>query len=239
MFENVSQAFFNTGATGYLVVVPILRILATLFMVVSTYKLLKVRQDKHKFLWVAAIFFSPIIARIVFEIYRRWIAKKELGTAKGSTPLLIASIVAFVLSAVLMVVSVVSMGVGYIKSEIDGEPLATFYDVHGNEYDDLYDVPLYDKEGNTYTYEAAWFTAGTYIDQNGKSYDGDYCYLSEDGYFYFDENNELKPYQDSYDYYTDGETVFYYLFNRVYWENDGTIYEKSGRLHLELFDFDE
>lgn len=121
----------------------------------------------------------------------------------------------------------------------DGEPLATFYDVHGNEYDDLYDVPLYDKQGNTYTHKDAWFTAGSYTDQNGKSYDGDYCYLSEDGYFYFDENEELKPYKDSYDYYTDGETIYYYLFNRVYLENDGTIYEKSGELHLELFDFDE
>jgi hypothetical protein len=138
-----------------------------------------------------------------------------------------------------MIVSVISMGIGYIKSEIDGEPLATFYDVHGNEYYDLYDVPLYDKQGNTYTHKDAWFTAGSYTDQNGKSYDGDYCYLSEDGYFYFDENEELKPYKDSYDYYTDGETIYYYLFNRVYWENDGTIYEKSGKLHLELFDFDE
>ena len=56
---------------------------------------------------------------------------------------------------------------------------------------------------------------------------------------YFDENEELKPYKDSYDYYTDGETIYYYLFNRVYWGNDGTIYEKSGKLHLELFDFDK
>jgi hypothetical protein len=29
------------------------------------------------------------------------------------------------------------------------------------------------------------------------------------------------------------------LLNRVYWEEDGTIYEKSGRMHLELFDFDK
>ncbi len=49
-----------------------------------------------------------------------------------------------------MVVSAISMGIGYIKSEIDGEYIATFYDVHRNEYDDLYDVPLYDKQGNIY-----------------------------------------------------------------------------------------
>ncbi len=239
MFDNISQGLFTTGAMGYLIIVPVFRLLAILFMVISTYKLLKARQDNHKFLWVVAICFSPIIARIAFEVYRRWISKKETVRVKGSTPFLITSIIAFVLSAILMIVSVISIGIGYIKSEIDGEPLATFYDVHGNEYYDLYDVPLYDKQGNTYTHKDAWFTAGSYTDQNGKSYDGDYCYLSEDGYFYFDENEELKPYKDSYDYYTDGETIYYYLFNRVYWENDGTIYEKSGKLHLELFGFDE
>lgn len=238
MFDNVSQGIFTTGVTGYLIVVPILRFIATLFMAISTHKLLKARQDNHKFLWMVAICFSPIITRIAFEVYRRWIAKKEIDRAKGSKPFLVASIVAFVLSAILMVVSVLSMGIGYIKSEIDGEPLATIYDVHGNEYDDLYDVPLYDKQGNIYTHEDAWFTTGTYTDQNGKSYDGDYCYLSEHGYFYFDENEELKPYKDSYDYYTDGETIYYSLLNRVYWEDDGTIYEKSGKLHLELFEFD-
>lgn len=239
MFDNISQGLFTTGSTSYLIVVPVLRSLAILFMIVSTYKLLKARHDNHKILWIVAICFSPIIARIAFEVYRRWLSKKEIVRAKGSTPFLIASIIAFVLSAILIVVSVVSMGIGYIKSEIDGEPLATFYDVHGNEYDDLYDVPLYDKQGNIYTHEDAWFTTGSYTDQNGKSYDGDYCYLSEDGYFYFDEKEELKPYKDSYDYYTDGETIYYLLFNRVYWEDDGAIYEKSGKLHLELFDFDE
>lgn len=239
MFDNVSQGLFTTGATGYLIIVPVLRSLAILFMLISTYKLLKARQDNHKFLWIVAICFSPIIARIAFEVYRRWISKKEIVKTKGSTSFLIISIIAFVLSAILMVVSVISMGVGYLKSEIDGEPLATFYDVHGNKYDDLYDVPLHDKQGNIYTHESAWFTAGSYIDQNGKSYDGDYCYLSEEGYFYFDENEELKPYNDSYDYYTDGETIYYSLFNRVYWEEDGTIYEKSRRMHLELFDFDK
>lgn len=237
MFDNISQVLFTTGAMGYLIIVPVLRSLAILFMAISTYKLLKARQDNHKILWVVAICFSPIIARIAFEVYRRWISKKEFVKAKGSTCFLITSIIAFVLSAVLMIASIISMSVGYLKSEIDGEPLATFYDVHGNKYDDLYDVPLYDKQGNIYTHESAWFTAGSYIDQNGKSYDGDYCYLSEDGYFYFDEDEELIPYNGSYDYYTDGETLYYYLFNRVYWENDGTIYEKSGKMNLELFDF--
>jgi hypothetical protein len=239
MFENASQGLFVTGATGYLMIVPVIRALAILFMCVSTYKLLKARQDQHKFIWLVAICVSPILARLAYEAYRRWIAKKENVQAKESTLFLMGSVIAFSLSVVLTGVSVISMSVGYIRSEIKGEPLGTFYDVHGNEYDDLYDVQLYDRKGNRYTHESAWFTAGAYIDQNGNRYDGDYCYLSEDGYFYFDEKEELVAFEDAYDYYTDGETVYYYLINRVYWEEDGTMYQKSGNLHLELFDFDE
>ncbi len=63
--------------------------------------------------------------------------------------------------------------------------------------------------------------------------------MGEDGYFYFDENEELKPYKDSHHYYTNGKMIYYSLFNRVYWEDNGAIYEKSGKLYLELFDFDK
>jgi hypothetical protein len=238
MFDNISQGLFVSGGMGYFVVVPILRSLAIMFMVISTYKLLRARQDSHKFLWILAICFSPIITRIAFEVYRRFINKKQSEKVKGSNALLIISIVAFVLSVVLTVISIAALGIGYLKSEIDGEPLATFYDVHGNEYHDLYDVPLYDKQGNMYTTKSAWFTGLYYVDENGKSYDGDYCFLSEDGYFFFDENKELQPYNDSFEYYTDGETLYYLLFFRVYWGNDGVIYEKTGRFHVELFDLD-
>lgn len=237
MFDNVSQIFFNTGAIGYLLIVPFIRSLASLFMIVSTYKLLKARRDEHKFLWLVVIWASPILGRIGFEVYRRWILKKETTKVKGSAFFLFASITAFIISAVLMIISFTSMGIGFIKSEIDGEPLASFYDIHGNEYDSYNDVPLYDKEGNIYTYEPDWFS-GTYTDQNGKTYDSSYCYLSEDGYFYFDEKEELEPYENSIDYYTDGETIYYLLFNYVYWDDNGTIYQRSGKLPLELFDFD-
>lgn len=238
MFENISQAVFTTGAIGYMIVVPVVRSLATLFMAISTYKLLKAREDHYKFFWVVAICFSPIIARIAFEVYCRWIAKKEIGAVKGSNAFLIASVIAFALSAVLLVASVISIGAGYLKSEIDGEPLGTFYDVHGNEYDNVYDVPLYDQQGNRYIHEMGWFTTGTFTDQNGNAYDADYCYLSEDGYFYFDEKQELMPCQNDLQYFTDGETVYYDLSGNAFWEADGTIYAKSGRVYVKLFDFD-
>lgn len=237
MFENISQGLFTTGAAGYMVIAPTLRLIATVLMAISLYRLLKSRQDRRIVLWMIATFIAPIVTRIAFEIYSRWIAKKETEKVRTSLPLLIAALILYAVAAAFTVASVFSMGAGLIKSEIDGELISTYYDRQGNEYGDCYDIVLYDKSGNKYTYESEWFTF-KYVDQNGKSYDGDYCYLSEDGYFYYDEGNELKPYEDTYDYYTDGETVYYWLMNRVYWTEDGTVYERSGRMHLELFDFE-
>ena len=239
MYENISQAIFSTGATAYFTVVPILRSIAILFMLISTYKLLHIRQDRHKALWLIVIVVSPFLGRIAYEIYRRFINKKEQKKAKSSTAFLILSVLVWVLSVILLIASFVSMGAGYIKSEIDDEALFTYYDVLGNKYELITDIPLHDKQGNTYFYEPGWFSVGTYTDQNGTEYDGSYCYISEDGYFYYDKNDELQPYEDTIDYYTDGETVFYSPFGRIYWEEDGTMCEIVSKSHNKLFDFDE
>ena len=55
--------------------------------------------------------------------------------------------------------------------------IIAFSDVHGNQYRDIYEVPLYDREGNTYSYESEWIVAGNYIDQNNNRFDDNYCYL--------------------------------------------------------------
>ncbi|MBQ3004705.1 MAG: hypothetical protein IJD88_02125 [Clostridia bacterium] len=245
MFDNISQGLFLTGGTGYLIVVPILRFIATIFMVVSTYKILKIRNDKHKICWLFFIIVSPIFTRIVYEIYRRWIAKKvdpsisDIKSPKSSKILLTISIILIVVAAILSIVSAISMGLGFIKSYADNEPLAAAYDVHGNEYFDYMEVPLYDKEGNIYTYEPAWFVVGDYIDQNGKAYDGDNCYLDQEGFFYYDKNKTLKPHETHDGYYTDGENIYYGLWGYVYWDDDGVVYDKSGKYSIELFDFEE
>ena len=237
MFENISQLLFYSGSITYLIVIPFLRLLTILFMGLSTYKILKARQESFIIIWLVAICFAPFITRIVYEICRRWICKKENVKVKGSNGFLIASIIAYLLSFVLLVVSFFTMGVGFIKSVIDGEFISTFYDVKGNEYPDPYNIPLYDIEGNEYLYESQFFTLGNYIDQNGKTFEGGYCFLSEDGWFYYFENDEVLPCDDEYNYYTDGEKFYYRLTNQVYWDKDGEMYELSGRLHIKLFDF--
>jgi hypothetical protein len=239
MLDNISQWLFFSGAKGYVIVVPVLRLIATLFMAISMYKLLKAREDDHKIIWMlAVVFFSPVLTRIAYEIYRGWIAKKDIGKVKGSKLCLIISVLAFILSIVITLISLVSMGLGVLKSGIDGEAILSFYDLHGNEYNSIYDVLLYDNRGNTYTYQSSWFTGGSYTDQNGKSYEIYRCYLTEDGYFYFDEEGELKPHKGSSDYYTDGDELYYYLIDRVYWESDGTMYGVEGKIHMKLFELE-
>lgn len=239
MFENVSQGLFQTGTAGYLIVVPIIRSISILFMLISTYKLLKVREDKHKAIWLIAVIASPFLGRIVYEIYCRFISKKSVKKSKSGTHFLILSLLAWIISVVLLVASFISMGAGYIKSEIDDEPLYTYYDVVGNKYENINDVPFHDRQGNTYFYEPAWFEVGTYTDQNGKKYDGHYCYISEDGYFYYDKNDKLQPYNDSYDYYTDGEVIYYSPLGSIYWDEDGTMYEIVHKGYYKVFDFNE
>ena len=242
MFDNVSQGLFLTGGTGYLIVVPVLRGIATVLMVVSIYNALKINSGKYKWGWVFFTCLSPIITRIVYEIYSRWTAKKEnrvILKPKHNTALLILSVVLFVVSAVLSFVSIISMGLGFIKSYVDNEPIAAVYDVYGNECFDYMEVPLYDREGNVYTYEPAWFVVGDYVDQNGNALDGERCYLSQDGFLYYDEHNTLKPYKTYEEYYTDGNQIYYDLWGYVYWDADGVVYGQNGRYSIELFDFED
>ena len=77
MFENLSQILYYSGSITYIFVVPFLRLLTILFMSFSTYKILKARKENYIIIWIVAIFFAPFITRIVYEICRRWIYKKE------------------------------------------------------------------------------------------------------------------------------------------------------------------
>lgn len=246
MFENISQGLFVSGGIGYLILVPILRLLVSLFMVISTYKILKTRQDKHKLVWIIFIWISPIITRIAYEVYRRCIAEKAIENinvnkaSKSSNVFLAFSIIIYAATIIITFVSVVTMGIGVVKSYVDNEPLAAAYDVYGNMYSDYTEVPLFDQEGNTYTPDRSFksLLKRDYIDQNGNVYNGMYCYLNENGYFYYDKNNVLVPCDEYNDYFTDGKAIYYDLFGTVYWTEDGTIYAQSGRFTEELFDFE-
>lgn len=69
-----------------------------------------------------------------------------------------------------------------------------------------------------------------------------HCYISENGDFYYDIEDDLKPYnnsekQDYTEYFTDWETIYYSMADIVFWDKDGAIRQKSARLDIKLFDF--
>ena len=73
MLISAAEGLFLSGGIGYTVLVPLLRVLATLLMAISTYQLLKMRDDPHKVKWMIGIILAPIPIRILYEIYRRFI----------------------------------------------------------------------------------------------------------------------------------------------------------------------
>lgn len=143
----------------------------------------------------------------------------------------ILSLILSAVAGVLSVISISTMGVSVIKSIVDDECLFEFtcYDVNGKQYNDIFDVPLYDRDGNTYSYEPEWFVMGDYVSQNGERLDGDYCYLDSDGYLVYNEN--LVPCEECWcDYYYDEQGNKYYSLhgNPVYLDENGNILKKQN-----------
>lgn len=244
MLISAAEGLFLSGGIGYTVLVPLLRVLATLLMAISTYQLLKMRDDPHKVKWMIGIILAPIPIRILYEIYRRFIYidkhNESKLSKKSSNRLLFWSIILSVLVWILSLISMISMGAGYLKGVFDGDYVTNYHDIHGTEYISYMDVPLYDREGNTYMYEPEWFVPGDYMDANGDIYENERSYLDEDGYFYYDTDGKLTFYHEDgyYRYYTDGEKLYFSLESYVYWDEDGVMYDKSGKYSQELFDFD-
>ena len=240
MFDNASQLLHTAGGVGVLIVAPILRSLATLCVVLSLYKDIKAYSRPHLWKWILCAFFIPIWTRLAYFIYYRFIDKPLCAVEpnhkqkKQGRVCLILAIIAYILSAVIAVISAITMGAGYIKSIVDDEPLLTVYDSKGNEYHDLYDIPLYDREGNIYVRDlenVSLFSPSYYRDQNGNLYEEDQCYIDEDGYFFFDKDNTLTVYEKDDTYCTDGDKRYFQLWQLVYWEKDGSIWirNRNGR----------
>ncbi len=134
-----------------------------------------------------------------------------------------------------------------------------FYDKKGNEYENEDDVIIYDKDGNEYVYqiieevyedvvteesettEEPWtYEEYYYVDQNGEKYISYSCYVDEEGYFYFDEKDELDiGYDEEEFYYDDVEDYKYYKYpmidkeGKLYYSADEASWNAEGELILE------
>ena len=116
-----------------------------------------------------------------------------------------------------------------------------YYDMHGNAYEDEFDVLLYDEEGNAYFYAAVPSEIDPlsedyyYMNESGdKFYELD-CYVTAEGWFYYDEEGLL--YTIDTDNMTEEEadeffelylgsvlTDEYRYYNFPYTDGDGNIY---------------
>ncbi len=108
-----------------------------------------------------------------------------------------------------------------------GEKL--YLDKEGNVYTDPWEVVIYDRDGNTYTYEIkeiedeeyGLYEDSFYVDEEGNNYESYYCYVDEEGYFYYDEEMEICWDDSDYDYEDEAE----YDFDDLFEEQDYRYYE--------------
>ena len=127
-----------------------------------------------------------------------------------------------------------------------------YFDKEGNVYTDPWEVVIYDRAGKTYTYEIkevedeeyGLYEDSFYVDEEGNNYESYWCYVDEEGYFYFDENQEIYWDDSDYDYeaeyevedffaeqsyryyddrYIDQEGNLYYYAEEVSWNEKGEI----------------
>ena len=122
------------------------------------------------------------------------------------------------------------------------ERFTAYYDKEGKAYTDPNEVVIYGKDGEVYTPvfetdvldgifsgENEYEYLSYYADNDGNKYDIYLCYVDEEGYFYFDEDEEIfydeanyeEYFGDSEDY-IDEETYRYY-YDR-YIDYDGNIF---------------
>ena len=100
----------------------------------------------------------------------------------------------------------------------------TYYDLYGNQYSSTAEIPLYDHNGNKYTYNFRLVAMGDYVDQDGNVLDGDYCYLDSDGYLVYNENLILNEADNYYSYDEEGNSYYNLDGRDIYWDKDGNVY---------------
>ncbi len=97
------------------------------------------------------------------------------------------------------------------------------YDLYGNAYSSLTDIPLYDEYGNEYHYQLnADNKSSSYIDKNNEIHNSRDIYLTKGGYIVFLEEDRIISYNGLYEtVYDDGE--HYYAVIHPHWNKDGDL----------------
>lgn len=97
------------------------------------------------------------------------------------------------------------------------------YDLYGNAYSSLTDIPLYDEYGNEYYSKDSADNINTfYINKNGKEYNANDIYLTKGGYIVHPDENKVEYGSGAYDMIlVDDE--YYYVIISPYWNENGDL----------------
>lgn len=150
------EGAYLSGYVGYVIAVPLIRLLSSLLMAAAVVKDCKVRNYKNRWIAVAAVYVSPVLASLAYFVYSRFISKRTAykteneKTIKSARRLCFLSVFSYLISLLLVVSAVLTIGISGLTSVFKGEILFPCYDRNGNEYRDSFDVPLYDENGNCY-----------------------------------------------------------------------------------------
>lgn len=137
-----------------------------------------------------------------------------------------------IISIALSVLSVVVLLCACTNADSDNKTTEqasqnVFYDAKGNAYDNRLDVLFYDEQGNTYRLEVVEDYMPDYVNvETGERLNGFQCYVTEQGYLYYDNDDKLSLKDGSMSIYTDANGNEYYDISTATWNSDGTLNHK-------------
>lgn len=228
---NTTEAINLSSRAIYIILVPVLRELAGVILAIAISKDCKARNNGSGALWGVFTLFFPAFAGIIYCIYSRFLAKRDAKTdadrkkIKTSRRLTIVAVLVYIAAFMIAVIAIITGVASGIASSIDNEATninslmySEYYDMNGVKYDEGEQVILYDKEGNAYhiAESSNGWNHYPYFDEKGNEYLLDQCYISKDGYFYYDKNNEL----------TDSKELYFY--DKTFYDKDGNEYKPIG-----------
>lgn len=102
--------------------------------------------------------------------------------------------------------------------------IVAYYDKNGVEYKNPEDVKYYDQQGNEYNKLHGEDDLPYFVNvKTGESYFAMQCYISEDGYLFYDPDNTLTREKGSIDTYEDVSGKKYYDISTISWDNTGKL----------------
>lgn len=231
--ETIGNIFVSSRII-YLILVPLIRELASILLAVAISKDCKARDNGSGILWGLFTLITPIFAGIIYAVYSRLLVdrkgetEQDFKNIKKSKKLTIWAILLYVVAVVIAIVCIITGAASAIAGmeSDDGTNINSlmydgYYDMNGIKYDEGSKVILYDKDGNSYHIEEdpeGW-NYYPYFDEKGNSYSLEQCYISEDGYFYYDEDESLVP---------DSNGILDYEYDKIFYDKEGNKYKLIG-----------